>query len=225
MDTLLQDLRFAVRSLVKSPAFTFVAAVCIALGIGANTTVFSLINAALLRPLPVPDAEQLVRVYTSEWDPNGVSARRFGGSSYADFRDWRDRAGVFDGLAATTRAPMNLGSDADAVPVNGVLVTGDYFPMLRVRPTAGRMLGPADDSLAGASPVVVLSHRFWMRQFDGDLTLVGRSIILNGQEFAVVGVAAEKFLGTEVEQSPDLWVPMSMRAVVLAGRNWLERRD
>ena len=225
MDTLLTDLRFALRTLAKSPLFTLVACVCIALGIGANTAVFSLVNAAMLRPLPVPEAGRLVRVYTSEWDPNGVSPRRYGGSSYLDYLDWRDRAGVFDGLAAATGAPMNVGHGASAEAVRGVLVTGNYFTTLRVRPAAGRFFAAPDDAGPGTGRVAVLSHRYWRTRLEGSPAVIGRTVDINGQPFAIVGVAPPEFYGTEVEANPDVWVPMAARDVILAGRNWLQQRS
>jgi predicted permease len=225
MDALFHDERFALRTLAKSPVFTLVATMCIALGIGANTTVFSLVNAALLRPMPVPQADRLVRVYTSEWDPHGVSSRRFGRSSYPDYLDWRDKASVFEGLAASTRASMSVGHGATAEQVGGVLVTGNFFTTLRAPIAVGRFFNASDDAGPGTGRVAVLSHRFWQKRFAGDRGVVGKTIEINGQWFAIVGVAAEGFHGTEVEQAPDVWVPTSARDVILAGRNWIERRD
>ena len=219
VETFIKDVRFAVRRMAKSPAFTTVAVLSLALGIGANTAIFGLVNAVLLRPLPVDHPEQLVSVF-----PVGRndSVETF---SYPNYKDFRDRNDVFSGFYVTRFAPMSLNRNGGSERVWGFLVSANYFDVLGVRAAFGRTLVPEDDRATLASPVVVLSHACWQRRFGGDSGVVGSTVDLNGHPFTVVGIAPESFTGTEIAYTPEIYVPMTMAPWVEPGSTWLERRD
>lgn len=215
MATLLQDIRYGARLLLRSPAVTVVAVLSLALGIGANTTIFTLVNAVLLNPLPVKDASRLVSVETAE-PRNGVLAP-LGAISRLNYQDLRDGSDVFSGMAAATFAALALSGGGEPEQVFGQLVTGNYFDVLGAPLAAGRTFLPDEDSQPGTHPVVVLAHGFWQRRFGGRTDLIGQSITLNGQRFTVIGVTAEGFRGTGQLGGPELWVPLAMYREVLTG--------
>jgi len=217
------DLRFGVRMLARRPGFTIVAIITLALGIGANTAIFSVVNAVLLRPLPAVMPEQLVRVYT--------------GGSHASFPNYRDLSGedqVFASLAAHSIAQFNLGGPGQGVEsgrVFGEMVTGSYFPTLGIPAASGRTFGTETDGAPSVNPVAVLSHGLWERRFGADPELIGRPIALNGHQFTVIGIMPEGFRGTfAFGLTPEVWVPVTMQPQLLPGaerfgdrgRNWLE---
>jgi len=206
MGTLIQDLRYGARMLWKSPGFTGVAVVVLALGIGANTTIFSLINGLLLRPLAGVEApEKLVAVYTSDF-----SSGRYGSSSYPDYISFRDGAvNAFEELAAYEGAVVSLTGSDEPQRLRGESVTGNYFKVLGVGASAGRTLLPEDEAAASGNPVVVISHNLWQRRFNSDPTLVNRTINLDGRAHTVVGVAAENFRGLHMGLPPEFWQPMA----------------
>ncbi|HEX8452191.1 MAG TPA: ABC transporter permease [Longimicrobium sp.] len=206
MDAFLQDLRFAIRSLRRAPAFALAAVVTLALGIGANTAVFSLTNAVFLRPLPAERPHELVRLLANERGAPGASNPL----SYPDYLEVAALRGVFAGVAASGRAEVERGSGA---PTRGQLVSGNYFAVLGVRPAVGRALLPSDD-VAGAKPVAVVSHDLWMRELGGGRDVVGSELRLNGQAFTVVGVAPAVFRGTDVEIAPDVWLPLAQQPIL-----------
>jgi predicted permease len=208
--SLLQDARYAVRSLIKAPAFTSVVILTLALGIGANTAIFSLTDQVLLRMLPVTAPEQLVVLD----GPGAFRGRTFnnGTFSYPIYRDFRDRNAVFDGVIARFPAPLTLLAGGQAERVNGDLVSGNYFDVLGVRAHIGRTLTPDDDKTPGGHPVAVLSHNFWMRRFAGDPTVLNRTVSLNGLPMTIVGIAPAGFFGIVVGENPDVMVPLMMKA-------------
>jgi predicted permease len=214
MNTLWQDLRYAARTFVKSPGFTIIAVLSVALGIAANTAIFTLVNAVLFKPMPVPHPDRLVALYTTE-----PSSRYPGQFSYPDYRDYRDNNEVFSDLFVHNGIPVSMKNNNDkAELIWGELVSGNYFTGLGVAPAAGRVLTPDDDRAEGASPVAVLRHTFWQRRFGGDPNIIGNQVRLNGHDFTVVGVAREGFSGTRfVGFIPDVWIPVSMHATVVAG--------
>src|ERR1041384_3703390 len=188
MSTLLQDLKFGARLLAKSPVFTAIAALSLALGIGANTTIFTLVNAVLLNPLPVEDPAQLVSVWTTD-ERNQGSALGFLQLSPMNFRDLRDKNDVFSGVAAHTALPLNItGGTGEPQQVFGEIVSGNYFNVLGAKPLMGRGFLPDEDQTPGAKLVCVLGYGEWQTRFGGDPSIVGRTITLNGQRFTVVGV-------------------------------------
>jgi predicted permease len=219
METLWQDVRFGFRILFKSPAFTLVAALSLALGIGANTAVFSIINDSLLKPLPVEEPGRLVSVFTTDVkNPGNLS------TSHLNYVDYRDQNQVFSGLLAYTFAQLSLTKEETTEPVFGLVVSGNYFDVLGVKAALGRTFMPDEDQTPGAHPVVALSHGLWQRSFGGDTNLVGKTISLNRHDFTVVGIVPEGFTGTNLGPGPDLWVPMMMHDQVQPGFDWYNER-
>ena len=205
MATLIQDVRYGLRMLAKNPGFTTVAVFTLALGIGANTAVFNLISALLLRPLPaVQHPEQLVML---ERIQKGFTGDNFG---YPDYLDYRDRNRSFTGLLADSGAALSF-SNETTERVLGSLVSGNYFSVLGVRPALGRLIEPRDTRVVGEGPVAVLGFGFWQRTFGGDPAVIGRTIRLNGHTFTVVGVAAAGFEGTRIGMAFDVWLPITMQ--------------
>jgi predicted permease len=219
MSTLWQDLRYGARMLLKKPGFTLIAIVTLALGIGANTAIFSVVNGALLRPLQVKEPDRLVGLYRKiPQDPN---YNRF---SYPNYVDVRDRNQVFEGLAAYYFAPFNLSGASQTERVFGKVVSGNYFSVLGVEMGLGRGFLPEEDRIPDAHPVVVISHGLWQRRFGGDPSMVGKTITINGFGFTVIGIAPQQFQGAELGMIPDVFVPMMMQSRAMPGRNWLEDR-
>ncbi len=220
----LQDLRFSFRTLVKSPAFALVAVASLALGIGANTTIFSLVNAMFLNPLPVEKSDELVAVYTVDETNAALGLTQL---SYPNYEDYRDENEVFDGTFAwgfPFPASMLEGEEPEQVFTE--TVTGSYFGVLGVEPALGRFILPEEDRAEGANPVVVMGYKLWTRRFGQDAEILGRKLILNGTSFDVIGVAPQGFQGVNALFSPDLWVPMMMYRQVLAEQfhHWFEDR-
>jgi predicted permease len=211
------DLRYAFRLLVKSPAFTAVAVLSLALGIGANTAIFSLINAVLLRPIPVQDANRLASVFmTDSRNPGNLPL------SHLNYKDLRDQNQVFTGMAAFTFAQVNWANGNASEQVLMQVVSGNYFSVLGTQPSPGRAFLAEED--VKPTPVVVLSHGFWERNFSQDASIVGRTITLNRTPFTVVGIAPKGFSGTFLGANPAGWVPMSMHDVVQPNFDWYEQR-
>jgi putative ABC transport system permease protein len=220
METLVQDLRYGARMLMKNPGFSLIAVLALALGIGANTAMFSVINAAVLAPFPVKDARSLVSLFTTDAKNPGALP-----NSHLNFQDYRDKTDVFSGVLGYTFAPVSLsGGSGESKQLFAEVVSGNYFDVLGVKTAYGRTFLPDEDKTPGASPVVVLSYAAWQRNFGGDPGLVGRTISLNRHDFTVVGVAEEEFTGTDIGFIPDLWVPMMMHAQIQPGFTWYDTR-
>jgi putative ABC transport system permease protein len=201
METMWQDVRFGVRMLLKKPVFTAIAVLALALGAGANTAIFSVVNGVLLRPLPYKDPEKLVRL--GEWSKQvpGMSI------SYPNFKDWRERNRVFEGLAATQFDSYNLTGGDEPERLQGRNVSYNFFDVLGVVPAVGRSFR-ADEDRAGAPRVAVLSHGLWQRRFGGDRKIVGKAIALNGESYTVVGVLPQDYrFGTQT----DVFVPVGLK--------------
>jgi predicted permease len=207
---LIQDVRYAARRLRRTPGFSATIVVTLALGIGANALVFSVVNGLILRPLPVERADRLVFVQSS-----GIPAQ-----SYPNYLDLRDRNTTFDGLIGYRIAPMSV----DAVRRWGYLATGNYFDVLGVRPAAGRFFHAEDDRQPGAAPLVVLSHDEWTGRYGGDPRAIGSTIRINSRPYTIIGVAPRGFFGTERFYRPAMWVPMMMQPMIETGNPWLDRR-
>lgn len=219
MQTLWQDIRFGFRILRKSPAFTAVAVLSLALGIGANTAVFSIINASLLKPLPVEQPDRLLSFFTTDTKNPGNLP-----TSHLNYVDYRDQNQVFSGLLAYTFAGLSLTKGEVTEPIFGLVVSGNYFDVLEVKVALGRTFLPEEDKTPGTHPVVVLSHGLWQRSFGGEPGLVGKTISLNRLDYTVVGIAPPDFTGTDLGQGPDLWVPMMMHDHVQPGFDWYNTR-
>jgi predicted permease len=227
MNGFLQDLRFGLRQLRKSPAFTAVAVVTLALGIGANTAIFTVLNALVLKMLPVRDPRQLVVV----GDPARPNTRSNGTPrtdifSYPLYKELRDRNSVFTGLCAAGtdhHIEFDTGEGSATVEnVNGRLVSGNYFTVLGIEPAVGRVFSDADDTAENANPVVVLGYQYWQRKFALSPSIIGREVRLNGYPFTVVGVAPAGFEGDVVGDEMSLFVPISMQPEIIRGRHWLK---
>jgi predicted permease len=216
MQTLIQDLRYALRMLRKQPGFTLVAVLSLALGIGANTAIFTLVNAVLLKPLPVEDPARLVSVFGTD-EKNRGQFQNFMQISQPNFKDYRDQNTVFAGLFAHQQIGVALTMKTEPQQIAAEIVSGNYFDVLGVKATVGRTFTPAEDQTPGAHPVVVLSHALWQTRLGGDSSLVGNTVKLNNQSFTVIGIAPENFRGTNLLTPSDLWVPMMMHEQVLTG--------
>lgn len=210
-----QDLTYGARLLARHPSMTAVVVLSLGLGIGANTAMFTLVNAVLLSPLPVRDPSRLVRVVTTE-TRNGV-VTPLGAVSRLNFLDLREKATVFQDLAIAGFAPVALTGSGEPVQTFGQIVSGNFFDVLGPRLAAGRTFLPEEDAQLGGSPVVVLSYGLWARQFGGRRDLIGQAITLNGRPFTVIGVTGEGFRGTATLGGPELWLPLSMYREVLTG--------
>lgn len=219
METILQDIRYAVRAMLKSPGFTGVAVISLALGIGANAAIFSLVNTILFHPLPVSEPARLVDINPLR---PGADIGSFSNPVYKDVRDKND---VLEGFAAYRFAPMSLSREGNNERIWGYIVSGNYFDVLGVRPASGRFFTEEEDRVAGSSPYAVLSYGCWTRRFGRDPNLVGQQIILNSQPFTVVGVAPEGFIGTVLIYTPEIWVPTAMARQIEPGSNWLDNAN
>jgi predicted permease len=224
VENILQDLRYALRMLAKNPSFTAVAVLTLALGIGANTTIFTVTSALLFRPpAGIERPDRLVLLFR-RFAHNRVGMN----VSYPNFKDWRDQNRVFSGLAAYKTIWLGLSAEGESGRVQGAMVSGNYFDVLGVRPALGRTFLPEEDRIPGAYPVAVVSYGLWKRRFGSDPGMVGRKIRISGHAFTVVGVAPRGFKGTVAAESPEIWLPMMMEAQVVppdwAGwmgeRNW-----
>jgi len=226
MNTLLQDMRFAVRLLTKSPGFTAVAILSLALGIGANTTVFTLVNTVFFRPIPVDNPSTLMTGFTTD-ERNGVGV--LGPQlpmSRLNFDDYRSKNTVFAEMANTQGLGVSVSRDGQQPEQTfGLMVTGNYFDVLGVKPAMGRTFIPEEDGQPGAHPVVVLSHAYWQTQ-GADPMIVGKKISLNGLSYGVIGVMPEGFFGTGIFGGPSVWVPRAMYDQLLSGtaRGWYDSR-
>ena len=213
--SLLQDIRYGLRMIVKAPAFTALAMLALALGVCANTTIFSLVNGLLLRPLSgVKDPQTLAAIYTSDF-----SSGMYGASSYPDFIDYRNQADAFDSLAAYTSTTLNTTSDTDPAPLRGVVVTGNYFQLLGVNARLGRTLQTSDEQAAN-SQVIVISEGLWQRRYSSNSNVVGQTLSLDNKPYTIVGVLESSFRGLRLSAAPDFWLPMSTASdYVASGRD------
>ena len=226
LERALHDLRFACRTLARTPAVTTIALLSLALGIGANTAIFSLIDTVLLKLLPVRDPQRLVLL--SNPNANGVSVGTQGGErnlfSYGEFEHIRDKQQVFDGMfvaqseAQRVRAGIDGGMPED---VRERLVSGGYFSVLGVVPVIGRAFTEADDRVPHGAPYAILSYTFWDRQFGRSTDVLGKRIAIGKALLSVIGVGPSGFFGETVGDPPDVWIPMMMQPDVMPGRNWL----
>ncbi|MBD0373379.1 MAG: ABC transporter permease [Pyrinomonadaceae bacterium] len=220
MTNLWQDIRFGFRMLMKTPGFTLIAIITMMLGIGANTTIFSVVNAILLRPLPVAQPERLVNLHATS--PDGSSFHSF---SYPDYVDYRDQNAVFDGLTAYTINTYSLTTAGQSERIFGIVTSENFFTVMGIRPTAGRFYTAEDNRTETGEPVAVLSHGYWQRRFAGDPLIVGKTLTLNGHAYHVIGIAPPKFTGPRVAFAPDIYVPMWTQPLALPSlANFLNNR-
>lgn len=229
-EAMFQDLRIGVRGLARTPGFTVAALISLALGIGANTAIFTLFNAILLRPLPVPHPEQLLlfgrgrSVGSTDGMPNGDTEL----FSYPFYREFAGRTTSFGGVAAQSSIQMGSRLSLNGGAMEHVridLVSGSYFSVLGVNPAMGRVLAENDDRAAGASPVAVASYGWFQRHFGGDPGAIGRLVHIQGRDYTIVGVAGAGFVGISPAQPTDLWIPLSMEKEISPGWNGLTDHD
>jgi putative ABC transport system permease protein len=219
MMNIIRDIRFAIRGLLKRPGFTAIAVITLALGIGANTAIFSLVNTVLLRQLPVSNPGQIVAVsLTGKNDP--ILA-----FSYPNYKDFRDRNQVLSGLTVYRFAPISLSRDGNNERIWGYEVSGNYFDVLGVPAFKGRTFSPEEDRTPLSSPVAVLSFGAWQSRFGSDPNVIGKEVLLNNHPFKIIGVAPSGFKGTEIIYTPDIWVPVTMLEWIEPGAKWLDRRQ
>src|SRR6185503_11738598 len=201
MTSLFNDLRFGVRMMVRNPVFSLIAVVTLALGIGANTAIFSVVDAVLLRPLPYPQPERLVFLWSHD------QAR--GGSSVPDYKEWRDHNQVFEGLGAFYYGDFNLSAGAEAPErIQGARVTANLFQVLQVSPALGRLFTPEEEQF-GKHRVALLSDKLWQRRFGGNANVVGQNIRLGGESFTVAGVMPRGMPFFDNLPEVELWTPMA----------------
>jgi predicted permease len=222
------NLKLAFRTLFKTPFVTGIAIVSLALGIGANAAIFSLFNAVLLRSLPVPEAGLLVNMGNPGPKPGSQSCGNAGGCdvvfSYAMFRDLQKAQEVFTGIAAHRTFGASLAFEGQTATGDGMLVSGSYFPVLGLQPALGRLLDHNDDQAMGQSPVVVLSHSYWVTRFNANAAVLNQSMIVNGQSLTIVGVAPRGFTGTTLGTDPKVFVPITLRGLMQPGFTQFDNR-
>jgi predicted permease len=223
-----KDLLFGVRALRRSPVFTTAAVLSLALGIGANTAIFSLLDQVVLRSLPVADPERLVAVHGSYSGPGNSSSSWSTNSEsvfpYPFYRDLRDRDPAFAGILACAIAPVRITWRSGTQAADAEIVTGNYFTTLGASAALGRIITPQDDGAPGANPVAVLSHGFWANRLGADPAIVDQKVRINGQPFVVIGVARADFNGLVQGESPDLFVPIAMQRAIAPTMTSMEDR-
>ncbi|HYV18803.1 MAG TPA: ABC transporter permease [Verrucomicrobiae bacterium] len=225
METLLQDIKYGLRMLLKSPGLTAVAALSLGLGIGANTTIYTLINMLFLKPLAIEDGQRVVAVYTT--DEKNKSQFEVSQTSYPNFKDYRDRNQVFQEMAAHQFCGLNVTGAGEPEQTAGEMVDGNFFTLLGVKAAQGRVFTLDEAKIDGSAPVAVLSHGYWTRRFGADPRVVGKNLGLNGHPFTVIGVMPADFGGLVALGGPDLYVPMAMHKELLTGfmaENFEDRR-
>src|SRR5689334_17186972 len=229
-ENLFRDLKYSFRMLRKSPGFTAVAVITLALGIGANTAIFSVINSVLLSNLPVKDPQQLV--FLSHPDEQGLEIGFGDGDrdflTYPEFRELERNNQVFSGMLGASSYTSGISVDwqADASPAKGTpaqvsLVSGSYFSVLGVAPVLGRAFGEEVDKLRDADPVAVISYAFWKGRLGGAPDVIGREIRILNTSYSVIGVAPPQFHGETIGANPDVWVPLTMQSEIIPGRDFL----
>jgi predicted permease len=228
LETLWQDVRFAARLLRKSPVFTAIAIITLALGIGANTAIFSITYQVLLQLLPVPHPEELVVLRSPGPKQGHVSSDSDDATSfsYPMYKDIRDRSGrVFTGVLARYSIPLSVSGLGNTERAGGELVSGNYFEVLGVRPALGRIFTSQDETSLGANRVAILSYGYWTRHFGNDPSVLNKQITVNGTLLTVVGVSQPGFTGIQIGQQPDIFIPITMKRQMEPNSNALDRTD
>ncbi len=220
METFFTDVRYGARLLLRNPGFAAIAILSLALGIGANTAIFSIVQQLLASPFPVEQPQQLVSLFTTDRKNPGNLPM-----SHLNFKDVRSQNAAFTDVAAATFTQVNyLGAGGASEQLAAQVVTGNYFDVLGAKPALGRTFRADEDAAPRSGPVAVVSYGFWERRLGKDPAIIGKTLSLNRQPFTIVGVAGQGFNGTLIFGSPDLWVPMSMHDVVQPGFTWYEQR-
>jgi len=215
---MLRDINYGLRKLLKNPGVTLVAVVTLALGIGANTAIFSGVNAFLMKPLPVPRPNELIRPMEVAEDKELNDEM-----SYPDFADYRAQSTTL-ALAAEDMVPVAIDSENQNDVIWGQVVSANYFDVVQISPILGRTFAPDEDKIVGGSPVLVLGHSLWQRRFGSDANIVGKKVRLNNRQYEVIGVAPESFTGTKFALAMDFWTPISMAEELRRSPKLLEDR-
>lgn len=222
------NLKLALRTLFKTPFVTVVAALSLALGIGANTAIYSLFDEMLRRPLPVHEPARLVNLSAPGVMNGSTSCNQSGDCdvvwSYPMFKDLEKSPAQFSGVAGHVIFGVNLAYERQTLNGEGTMISGNYFPVLGLQPFMGRLLGPADDATPGANYVAVLSHAFWESRLGSDKSVIGKSMVVNGTPMTIIGIGPRGFSGTTLGSKPFVFVPISMRAVLNPGFRGFENR-
>ncbi len=208
METLLKDIRYGVRMLLKSPSFSIVATIALALGIGANTAIFTVVNSVLLRPLPFPNSEQLMTL----WETDSRRSIRQGSASYPNFADWREQSHSFDKMAAFHSTDFTLTGKSDAVRVQGAVVNAELFSLLGVGPVVGRAFLPEEDSPGENHRVAIISYGLFEKRFNADRNLLGQPIVIDGENYLLVGVMPREFEFPIQNEPAELWTTFAQEA-------------
>ena len=211
MDALLQDLRYACRTLIKNPGFAMLTIACLALGIGVNSTIFSVADVVAIRPLPFKDPGRLTALVTTR---RSIGVEH-GGASYLEVADWKEQTRSFETMAAVSERDFTLTDHNDPERFLGAIVTADLFPMLGVQPILGRQFRPDEDKADGA-PVVILGDGVWQRRYAGDPAIVGTTIAIDARSYTVIGVMPPRFQFPERAQ---FWIPAAPIAVATTRAN------
>jgi predicted permease len=218
METWIQDLTYGFRTLLKRPGFTAVAVLSLALGIGANTAIFTVINAVFLHPLPIEDPSSVVELFTLDTKTVQAANQNLTPTSLQNFQDYRAAKTGLSGMAGFFNLGLQLTRNGETSGAPGAMVTENYFDVLGIKPALGRFFGP-DEDINHAVPVAVISHSVWAQQFGGDTHIVGQTISLNSIPFSVIGVAPQGFKGTATLAGPDrIWISFGMRDQILTGQ-------
>ncbi len=212
METLLKDIRYGVRSLLKHSGFTAIAVITLALGIGANAAIFSVVNAVLLRALPFPNPDRLVMI----WEDASFAGFPRNTPAPANFADWKAQNQVFEETAAIADRSFNLTADGEPEKIEAYAVTANFFPMLGIKPTLGRAFLPEDDK-PDANKVVMVNYNLWQKRYGGERSVIGREIVLDGEKYTVTGVMPAGF--QLLDSHIGLWVPIAFTAEELAQRS------
>jgi hypothetical protein len=224
MNRLLGDLRYAVRVLRRSPLFTAVAMLSLALGIGANTAIFTLMDQIVLRKLPIHDPDSLVMLYQRGNHMGSNMGTRM--HSYAIYRDYQQRAEPLAEVLARREASASFSVDNQTERVDAEMVSGNFFSMLGVKPVIGRVFSSEeDDRVYRGHPSVVLSYAYWMARFAGDPGVVGKKVLVNNYPMTIVGVSAADFIGLDPVQAPQIRVPILMKPMMLPEWTWFQVED
>ena len=219
MSALTQDLRYGARMLAKKPGITALAVISIALGVGANTTIFSMVNTILLRPLPIEEPDSVVTIFAKWRNYPGYAS-----ISYPDYKDFRERNEVFSALAVNTMYGFGFQGDGAPQVLLGELVSDGYFDAAGVKPFKGRFFRPEEDATPGTHPVIVISYPCWRDRFGADPSIIGREVLISGYPFDVIGVTPESYKGLMVGMQPEVWVPVMMQEQVTGFSDSYKRR-
>ncbi|HEY8188962.1 MAG TPA: ABC transporter permease [Pyrinomonadaceae bacterium] len=211
METLFKEIKYGIRSLLKHPGFTAIAVITLALGIGANTAIFSVVNAVLLRPLPFADADRLAMV----WEDASFAGFPRNTPAPANYADWKSQNHVFEDMAATDFRSFNLTGDGEPQKVEAFGVSANFFPLVGVKPALGRVILPEEDK-PGANKVVMINYGLWQQRYGGDRNIVGRELLLDGEKYSVIGVMPPGF--QYLDSHIDVWVPIAFTSEGLASR-------